>query len=175
MVSNTVTSVMSVVEEKLLSIEQAKQQPVVHEKLELVKVKPSFFQAHLYISLQSNLRDLDIQSPEPPSVGEDLLSPRLDPLAGPAYNPLNEVRRLAGEIGSSIETAEAMARDGERPTVEAAKNLLKDQRKTIEHMFSIANKQPGLHNFPSFMETIVSFQSPRKSMLSASLLTRTKG
>jgi hypothetical protein len=68
-------------------------------------------------------------------------------LAGPAYNPLNEVRRLAGEIGSSIETAEAMARDGERPTVEAAKNLLKDQRKTIEHMFSIANKQPGLTIF----------------------------
>ena len=50
MVSNTVTSVMSVVEEKLLSIEQAKQQPVVHEKLELVKVKSIFSFSSPFIS-----------------------------------------------------------------------------------------------------------------------------
>jgi hypothetical protein len=57
MVSNTVTSVMSVVEEKLLSIEQAKQQPVVHEKLELVKVKSIFsFQVHLHFASEQSSR-----------------------------------------------------------------------------------------------------------------------
>lgn len=58
--------------------------------------------------------------------------------------PLSEINRMAADIGASIDTAESMARKEGRPDIEGAKNLLENQKKTLDQMNDLAETLPEM-------------------------------
>uniref|UniRef100_A0A8R1HXP6 Calponin-homology (CH) domain-containing protein n=1 Tax=Caenorhabditis japonica TaxID=281687 RepID=A0A8R1HXP6_CAEJA len=122
MVSNTITTIIHVVEERLEALD-APEHHAVQQKLNTVK---------------ENLRELDTATvtQHPPSI--------LSPVATEDRNDLDEVKRLASEIDRAIDTACAMFEDAptDEDTLKSSFSLLSDQELPLNHLNAVFDGIP---------------------------------
>ncbi|CAL2029318.1 unnamed protein product [Caenorhabditis brenneri] len=122
MVSNTITTIIHVVEERLEALDTP-QNSAVQQKL---------------VAVKENLRELDTATvtPHPPSI--------LSPVGTENRNDLDEVKRLAAEIDRAIDTASSMYEDAptDEDTLKSAIHLLDDQTVTLNHLHVVLDGIP---------------------------------
>lgn len=122
MVSNTITTIIHVVEERLEALD-APQHLAVQQKL---------------ITVKENLRELDTANvtPHPAAI--------LSPVGTQNRNDLDEVKRLAAEIDRVIDTASSMCEDAptDQDTLKSAINLLADQKVPLNHLYDVLEGIP---------------------------------
>ncbi|EGT50695.1 hypothetical protein CAEBREN_32304 [Caenorhabditis brenneri] len=122
MVSNTITTIIHVVEERLEALDTP-QNSAVQQKL---------------VAVKENLRELDTATvtPHPPSI--------LSPVGTENRNDLEEVKRLAAEIDRAIDTASSMYEDApsDEDTLKSAIHLLDDQTVTLNHLHVVLDGIP---------------------------------
>ncbi|PIC51505.1 hypothetical protein B9Z55_001996 [Caenorhabditis nigoni] len=122
MVSNTITTIIHVVEERLEAMD-APQNLAVQQKL---------------VAVKENLRELDTATvtPHPPSI--------MSPVGTENRNDLDEVKRLAAEIDRAINTASSMYEDSptDEDTLKSAIHLLDDQKVTLNHLNDVLDGIP---------------------------------
>lgn len=122
MVSNTITTIIHVVEERLEASDISRN-PDVQQKL---------------VAVKENLRELDTTTvtPHPPSI--------MSPLGTENRNDLEEVKRLAAEIDRAIDTASSMYEDAptDEDALKSAIHLLDDQKVTLNHLHVVLEGIP---------------------------------
>ena len=122
MVSNTITTIIHVVEERLEAMD-APQNPALQQKL---------------VAVKENLRELDTATltPHPPSI--------MSPVGTENRNDLEEVKRLAAEIDQAIDTVSSMYEDAptDEDALKSALHLLDDQKVTLNHLHNVLDGIP---------------------------------
>uniref|UniRef100_A0A1I7TJX3 Calponin-homology (CH) domain-containing protein n=2 Tax=Caenorhabditis tropicalis TaxID=1561998 RepID=A0A1I7TJX3_9PELO len=122
MVSNTITTIIHVVEERLEALD-APHDSAVQQKI---------------VAVKENLRELDTVTvtPHPPSI--------LSPVGTENRNDLDEVKRLAAEIDRAIDTASSMYEDSpaDEDALKSAIHLLDDQKITLNHLHNVLDGIP---------------------------------